>query len=329
LVIIVDGAMKSSGVCILMATYNGAAYLECQLKSIQNQSFKNWELLIRDDESTDSTPDIIDRYCSLDKRIKRIENTDHQPHGPKENFGKLLTIALRSSANTFMFCDQDDYWYPTKIEVFLNHATEIHEPCLLFSNLELVDSDLVPLNTTFSFEKALSSHNATTLPSMLSLNHIPGCSIAFNRELAEIADPIPSGAMMHDWWLALTAASCGSFVYINEKLVKYRQHNENTIGTSSLSQLLINIRKWPELWKKGTDELCQSMQQADELAKRLDEKKSRHIEALWNYAGIPTTGFYRRLKTANQIGLRKGRGILRPILYLRLLFLKCERKSNR
>ncbi|MFC1776855.1 glycosyltransferase family 2 protein [Pseudomonadota bacterium] len=324
--------MKSPDICILMATYNGAAYVECQLKSIQSQTFQNWKLLIRDDGSTDSTTDIIDRYCSLDNRINRIDDTDHQAHGPKENFSKLLTIALDSSANIFMFCDQDDYWHSTKIEMFLRQATENRGPCLFFCDLELVDSHLVPLNTTFSFEKAFSSPNATTIASMLSLNHIPGCCIAFNRELAEIADPIPVGAMMHDWWLALTAASCGRFLFINEKLVKYRQHEQNAVGITSLAQLLIKMKEWPGLWRSGADELCQTMRQAGKLAKRLKKREIRSVESfemLSNYAGIPNTGFYKRLKTANQMGLRKGRGVLRFILYLRLLSLSCGRKNDR
>ena len=71
------GKQPSTPVCILMATYNGAAYLECQLESIQNQTFQNWELLIRDDGSTDATTEIIDRYCKNDPRIKRIDR--HKP----------------------------------------------------------------------------------------------------------------------------------------------------------------------------------------------------------------------------------------------------------
>lgn len=323
--------MSAPEVCIVLATYDGAAYLGDQLESIQAQTFQNWELLIRDDGSEDTTSSIIDQYCSTDPRIKRIDNFNSKQGGPKENFSKLLTHALNSPAGLFMFSDQDDYWHPTKIQTYFDHASKVSEPCLFFSNLELVDSELLLLDSTYSFETALNTENATTLASFLSLNHIPGCCIAINRELAEIASPIPETAIMHDWWLALTAAACGKLLYIDQRLLKYRQHQKNTIGASPLTHQILSIKAWPDMWKKGSEELCQTMQQANELAKRLDDRNTRHpgsVQTLFQYAKSPSADPFTRLKTANQLSLRKGRGILRLVLYLRLLLLNCSQENK-
>jgi len=315
-------------VCILMATYNGAAYLECQLESIQNQTFQNWELLIRDDGSTDASTEIIDRYCKNDPRIKRIDRISHENEGPRENFKQLLDHALDHSASLFMFCDQDDYWHPDKIQKILDKASAEDGPCLVYSDIELVNFELATLNIPYCFEPATDVGNKAMLLSLLSLNHIPGCSIAINRALAEIANPIPDVAIMHDWWLALTAAACGKLLFIDEKLIKYRQHSENTVGVTPVKQLILNVGQWPALWGKGSTELCMTIQQAKELEKRIKNESNQHPElfhVLSQYTRMTRTGVYNRLKIVNQLGLRKGRGALRFVLYLRLLFLNCSR----
>ena len=74
------------------------------------------------------------------------------------------------------------------------------------------------------------------LLSLLSLNHIPGCSIAINRTLAEIANPIPDVAIMHDWWLALVAAAFGSSLFLDQATMEYRQHQDNKYGAIALDQ---------------------------------------------------------------------------------------------
>jgi len=320
--------MTSPDVCILMATYNGAAYLDCQLDSIRAQGFQNWELLIRDDGSTDATTEIIDRHCRQDKRIRRIDEVGAGREGPKGNFRILLARALDSTAGLIMFCDQDDYWYPDKVATFLEHAGDTDEPRLLYSDIELADSQLEPLASDYSFSDALHGHNAETLSGLLSLNHIPGCSMAVNRRLAMIASPVPEVAIMHDWWLALAAAAGGKITFIDEKLVKYRQHEDNVVGASSLTRLVLDVGRWPALWRKGSQELCATMQQAGELAKRLDSKTQKDPErlaVLRLYAGIAALGPFARIGAANRLKLRKGRGLLKTVLYLRLLFLSCRR----
>ena len=305
--------------------------MKCQLESILNQTFQNWELLIRDDGSTDDTLAIIGRYCREDSRINRIEHIASDQDGPKENFNALLGHALDSPARLIMFCDQDDYWYPDKIQTYFDLASVKNGPFLIYSDFELVDSQLMPIDAAHSFKNALNGGVDGTITDFLSLNHIPGCCIAINRELAMVASPIPADAIMHDWWLALTAASIGELLYIDEKLIKYRQHAANTVGVTSLTQLVLNLKQWPVLWEKGSEELCATMQQANELANRLGNEntlKKEPLLTLIQYAKMMTCGPYARLKIANQLGLRKGRGILRLVLYLRLLLLNCSPRSD-
>ena len=89
---------------ILMATYNGAKFIASQIRSLQNQTFTDWKLLIHDDGSTDGTIEILNFFCANDKRINII-NDGIQFHNCALNFMHLLKY---SDATFCIFCDQDD-----------------------------------------------------------------------------------------------------------------------------------------------------------------------------------------------------------------------------
>ena len=103
--------IENKRIDILMATYNGEKYLVEQLDSIINQTYRNWNLLIRDDNSTDKTLEIIQNYHKKDKRIK-IVNTEKNVGVVK---GRNFLIEL-ASGKYIAFLDADDYWHSQKLE---------------------------------------------------------------------------------------------------------------------------------------------------------------------------------------------------------------------
>ena len=105
--------MTEKKVVILMATYNGQKYLKCQLDSIIQQTYRNWQLIIRDDCSKDNTVKIIQEYEKKDDRIKVIDN-EGKNLGAIGNFFELIKKA--PDASYYAFSDQDDYWHEDKIE---------------------------------------------------------------------------------------------------------------------------------------------------------------------------------------------------------------------
>ena len=76
---------------ILMATYNGEKYIVEQIDSIINQTYKNWNLLIRDDNSTDRTLEIIKNYQKKDARIRILDNNKVNL-GIVKNFEKFQSL---------------------------------------------------------------------------------------------------------------------------------------------------------------------------------------------------------------------------------------------
>lgn len=223
---------------ILLATYNGAAWLCEQLDSLLAQSVTDWRLIARDDHSSDATPAMLQTYQTrYPDRIRILASPERL--GAKDNFGALLSA---STGDYAMCCDQDDVWMADKIEKTLRrmhyleamHGTDT--PLLVHSDAILTDGNLVP---TASF--AAHHHLAPTyspFARLLVQNTVHGCSSMANRALVKRAIPIPPGARMHDMWLALVAAAFGHIDYLPEPTLYYRQHGGNVIGTKRKSRRL-------------------------------------------------------------------------------------------
>ena len=94
---------------IVLSTYNGERFLTEQIQSIQRQTFTDWQLLIRDDGSTDRTPEIIKAFVANDERIKFINEDNRENFGVIKNF---YTLVHYEAADYYFFSDQDDVWLP-------------------------------------------------------------------------------------------------------------------------------------------------------------------------------------------------------------------------
>ena len=99
--------------CILLSTFNGEKYLEEQLDSLKSQTFKDVFVLARDDGSSDSTKEILLRNESETFKWYSGENV-----GAARSFMLLNNDA--PEADYYAYCDQDDYWFPEKLEAAVN-----------------------------------------------------------------------------------------------------------------------------------------------------------------------------------------------------------------
>ena len=215
-------------ISILISTFNGKKYIKEQLDSIFNQTYKNIEIIVRDDGSSDNTIEILKSY-----NIKPIDTKINL--GAMVSFEELLKYALQNSnSDYFMFCDQDDVWDTKKVEKTLAKMEEMEKefgniPLLVHTDLEVVDEKLNTINSSFmNFQKI--NPRISKFHNLLIQNTITGCTVMINRKLAQMCLPIPDKAIMHDWWIGLVATQFGKIGYLNESTIKYRQHTSNTIG---------------------------------------------------------------------------------------------------
>ncbi len=202
-------------VSVCMATYNGANYIKEQLESILSQLDFDDEIIISDDNSTDTTVSIIKSFS--DDRIKLIVNRE------KLGYTKNFENALNQVSGDYIFLsDQDDVWYNNKVSKM---KVALKKSFMVVSNAEIVDSNLNQINPSH-FE--LHGTKKGFFINFLMTRYIGAC-MAFRRDVLIKALPFPDNQNLcpHDYWLALISEFYYNVYLIKEPLIKYRRHSTN------------------------------------------------------------------------------------------------------
>ena len=124
-------------VSVIMPTHNDVRFLTRAIDSVLSQSFKDWELLVVDDGSTDDTPTVIADYAKRDKRIRpfRIDVASGSPTKPRN-------IGIENATGRYIaFLDSDDLWLPTKLEHQMDVFQEKSDSIMVFSNYKKISED--------------------------------------------------------------------------------------------------------------------------------------------------------------------------------------------
>lgn len=222
---------------ILLATYNGQKYVSEQIESILNQTYKNFNLIISDDNSNDNTPKILEEYAKKDERI--ILHLQEKNLGVVKNIEFLLK---QVKSNYYMLSDQDDIWLNEKVEKSLEILKKENAD-LVFGDLQIVDENLKIINSSFSdfmtlskkIKKYINSYKLNYL-----YNCITGCTILSKKKWITEILPIPTQSthLIHDHWIGLIVSLNGKITYMPESYIKYRQHGDNQVGTEKISYKL-------------------------------------------------------------------------------------------
>ncbi|MBA4365779.1 MAG: hypothetical protein C0398_07285 [Coprothermobacter sp.] len=219
----------SGQVTILLATHNGHRWLAPLVHSIQEQTYPDWRLMVLDDGSTDDTPELTRDLLEREKRAVLQVSTLHR--GAVGTFEELLSTV---STPYFALCDQDDVWQPRKLE----ESVELLERTgteLVYTDLVVVDEDLCQVAASmWKYSQIVPVRGKALIPLLLR-NAVTGCTIVGRTALLTRALPFPPGIPMHDWWLAVVAASGRGVEPLTHPSVLYRQHGQNELGASALS----------------------------------------------------------------------------------------------
>lgn len=203
-------------ISIALCTYNGEKHIEEQLISILNQSYKNIELIIIDDCSTDKTYAILTKFQQQDSRISLYQNDINI--GFNANFWKALSL---TTGSFIAIADQDDIWLAHKIDTLLQ---AIDTDLLIYHDSNYIDGDGNALGkSTQSHHRFVKGYCAVNL---VYYNCVSGHTCLMSRELLKITPPHPN-EFYYDWWFAYTAACLGQINYLNEKLVNHRIHSQS------------------------------------------------------------------------------------------------------
>jgi glycosyltransferase involved in cell wall biosynthesis len=320
--------MRDEPVSILLATRNGAPFVREQIESIRSQSVTDWTLVIRDDGSTDGTGDILRELAGSDSRIVIVSDALGRL-GAAGNFSMLATRALTGPPGPVLFADQDDVWFPVKIERTLaalrraEAARPARTPILVHSDLTVIDRQGRHRHDSFMRFQRIRHDGAQALRTLVVQNFVTGCTVMVNRPLLELAIPVPSGAMMHDWWLALCAAACGSIEFIETPTMAYRRHGANAMTARGFWRTMNpGLTNWWALWREGLRNHVRAVAQAHAVLARLRAAgcgSPGSIEFIEAFTRMHVQPAPRRVSGALRLGLRSQTLPRTAVLYARLL----------
>jgi glycosyltransferase involved in cell wall biosynthesis len=222
-----------SKISIALCTYNGAKFLSEQLESFLSQTRPPDELVIGDDCSTDETAKIIEDFAQTAPFPVRLQ-VNQKNLGSTKNFERTIS---RCAGDLIFLSDQDDLWAPEKISRVEREFAADAALALIFSDAELVDESLQPLGKTlwdFTFPppKQKDARDGKLFAVLLDQNVITGATMAFRSRLRDTFMPIPENVpnLIHDGWIALAVAARAEIKFIDEPLIKYRQHSSQQLG---------------------------------------------------------------------------------------------------
>jgi len=225
---------KTPLVSIAMITYNGEKYLAQQLESIYAQSYKNIEVIVCDDGSTDKTIDILQAYKDSHDLKFHLNEVNL---GINKNFAKAFSLC---KGDFIAPSDQDDIWAENKIETLVN---EIEGHALIYSITSAIDEEGNPLKD-FAFKKDAYIQGSNKLAFLFD-NCVSGHTTMFIKELLPFMKEIPK-IVYPDWWSAFVASSYSSIKFLDTPLVSYRRHANQATHENNSSKSIFSFFKVKE-----------------------------------------------------------------------------------
>ena len=203
-------------ISVVMATYNGAAYLAEQLDSILAQTCQASEIIIQDDGSNDDTMDIAKEYAMRHPQIKLYYNEENV--GFNRNF---ITAFARATGDYIAISDQDDIWFPQKLErqvaeLERTGASLAYSFC--YKGPRPTDRD----------PRWLSSHHPP-FGQLVFCNRVYGHTIVMKRSLLDHITDWGEDYIVYDWRLVLEASFRDGAVCVEEYLNWHRPHEKSVI----------------------------------------------------------------------------------------------------
>lgn len=225
---------------VLVSTYNGEKYIRQQLESILAQSYSPINIYVRDDGSVDRTPEILQEYA----RNHQIELLAGENIGYGPSFLQLLQYA--DQGDFWAFCDQDDVWFPDKIQRAVEALEKMNpdRPNLYFHNFLLTDEQLHGTGVYRSRIPGYSFQMAIT-----ECLHM-GFATVMNSKFRQLMLKGDAARLAtHDWWAELIAMEFGD-VYIDDEIRAKHRRLDSSVSSSALGS---RIRWFAGAWKGNSE----------------------------------------------------------------------------
>lgn len=224
---LVDCKLKVS---VIINFHNSEKYIYDCLESVVCQSYKNLEIILYDNKSTDNSKKIIDQF--KDKRIRYIRSSKFY------NLGKARCIALKkATGDWFCFLDSDDYWNKDKIQLQIDIIKKSKDNNLgiVYSQFYIHQDNYIKSIFLYALTKKYKNklllkkiQNGNIYKKLLMLNFISLTTVLFNSKfLSKEININPKLNMAEDYDLLIKYSKVSNAQGINMGLAYYRIHNDN------------------------------------------------------------------------------------------------------
>jgi len=233
-----QGPWHITKIGIALAAYQpDPIYFEQQLKSIQDQTFSNWNCWITLDSPLSDLKNLpILKPFFEDPRFIWSQNPSRLGH--KKNFEHAMNLAAADPAVDAIACsDQDDIWYPEKLGVSAGELEKRGRLSLVHCDMHiLTENKTINTETAWIIENRGIYNNSTE--SLIIRNLVAGCAMLIDANIVRRWRQIPNDFEYHDHWYAVIASTLGGAHPIEKPLYAYRQHSSNVVGVSPFKGVL-------------------------------------------------------------------------------------------
>lgn len=242
---------------IIIPVYNVEAYLDKCIKSILCQTFKDFEIILIDDGSTDASGEICDRYDNH----KNIKVFHQKNHGSSSARNKGLEIA---KGKFVIFIDSDDYWINSNgLQLISERIHQYNNDVVLFREKEvyIYNKNKEYVHKPFDLDMFVGRSKLSILTYLYSSQTFPGATWIFAVKRSLIIENnmrFPEGVSAEDiGWINNILINCSSLGAINEVIYAYVQDRNGKItGSPKLSGVQGSVLAMKEWLSSDKLELC-------------------------------------------------------------------------
>jgi teichuronic acid biosynthesis glycosyltransferase TuaG len=214
-------------VSIITPSYNSEKFISDTIKSVQNQTYTNWEMIIVDDCSTDKTVEIIQNFMDDDNRVHLIKLNKNSGTGIARN-----TALQEANGRYIAFLDSDDLWKPEKLSKQIDFM-ETNYLIFTFSAYDCIDEDGKPLN------KRVGVFEKLTYRQLFFCNFVGNLTGIYDSKYTEKI-PISPARKRQDWILWLIVIKRLNYAKSCPESLAFYRVRKNAISASKISLLKEN-----------------------------------------------------------------------------------------